>query len=394
MSSEEQGRVSAVVCLERVACASRYIAYAVLVSLFLLGQIEGTYTDLAVVTAVIALHHVFVHGVLWTRRYHLFRTRLNFFIYLVETSLIVFFTGGDESDLYLLYFFVLLGYSVYSARYRTILLASGACSLGYAIVIVAEWVLSGLAVVPGIIAGRFMFILIGGWLVATIGHLLRNAEEASQNRALDLASCEVALATILETTVNAIFVYDNNGFISKVNNRACDFLGLPREHIVGRRLRTFLRDSAALEDRLTQAGANDAERVFVDAERRERSAELHVRSFVRGGQPFYIGIARDITEQKGLQEAARQASEDLARANRELRRVSTMRADLVRANAQRISSPLTAILGYLDMLLGEELGELLPEQRKALQTCRRSTTRVFALVDEIFAAHAADLKQQ
>ena len=69
MSSEEQGRVSAVVRLERVAYATRYVAYAVLVSLFLLGQIEGAYTDLAVVTAVIVLHHVFVHGVLWTRRY-------------------------------------------------------------------------------------------------------------------------------------------------------------------------------------------------------------------------------------------------------------------------------------------------------------------------------------
>ena len=394
MSSEEQGRLSAVVRLERVAYATRYVAYAVLVSLFLLGQLEGAYTDLAVVTAVIVLHHVFVHGVLWTRRYHLFRTRLNFFIYLVETSLIVFFTGGDESELYLLYLFILLGYSVYSGRYRTILFAAGACCLAYAAVIVAEWVLSGLAVAPGVIVGRFMFILVSGWFVATIGHLLRAAEEASRTRALELASSEATLATILESTAHAIFVYDKNGFITKVNNQACDFLGLPREHIVGRRLRTFLRDGAALEDRLTQAGAKDGERVFVDTDRREKSAELHVRSFVRGGQPFYVGIARDITEQKGLQEAARQANEDLARANRELRRVSKIRADLVRANAQRIRSPLTAILGYLDMLLGEELGELLPEQRKALQTCRRSTTRVFALVDETFAAHAAHPEKQ
>jgi len=393
MSSGEQGRMSAVVRLERVAYATRYVAYAVLVAVFLLGQFEGSYTDLAVVTAVIVLHHVFVHGVLWTRRYHLFRTHFNFAIYLLETSLIVFFTGGDQSELYLLYLFVLLGYSVYSSRYTTILLTSGACCLAYAAVIVAEWVLSGLAVAPGVIVGRFLFILVSGWFIASIDHLLRRAEKVSRDRALDLASSKATLATILETTAEAIFVYDKNEFITEVNNQACDFLGLPRERIVGRRLRTFLRDGAALEDRLTLADVKDGERVFVDMDRHEKSAELHVRSFVRGGQPFYVGIARDITEQKGLQQAARQTNEDLARTNRELRRARVMRADLVRANTQRIRSPLTAILGYLDMLLDEELGELLPEQRKALQTCRRSTNRVFALVDEAFAAHAADPQQ-
>ena len=52
--------------------------------------------------------------------------------------------------------------------------------------------------------------------------------------------------------------------------------------------------------------------------------------------------------------------------------------------SQKLRSPLTAILGYMDLLLDEELGELLPEQRKSLQTCRRSTLRIFKLLDESF----------
>jgi len=368
------------------------------VSLFLLGQIKGSYRDLAFVTAVIVLHHVFVHSVLWTRRYHLFRTPLNLIIYLVETSLIVFFTGGDQSELYLLYLFIVLGYSVYSRRYATILLTTGLCCLCYGGVLAAEGVLSGLAVSPGIIVGRFLFILVSGWLVATIDHLLRRAEGASRSRALDLASSEATLATILDSTADAIFVYDRNEFITEVNNQACDLLRLPRERIVARRLRSFVRDGATA-GRLTQDDPTEAyhgELAFIDADRQVKSVELRIRSFTRGGQPCFVAIARDITEHKRLQEAARLANEDLARANRDLQRLSDMRAELVRASAQRVRSPLTAILGYLDMLLDEELGEgsqgggLLPEQRKALQTCRRSALRVFQLIDEASAAHAAD----
>ena len=103
---------------------------------------------------------------------------------------------------------------------------------------------------------------------------------------------------------------------------------------------------------------------------------------MRNQQRFFVVVAHDITERKHLQEATHLANVNLERLNRELQQVNNLKTGLLTAVSQRLRSPLTAILGYLDMLLNDELGPLPPEQRKILQNARRTTLRVFALIDE------------
>ena len=99
-----------------------------------------------------------------------------------------------------------------------------------------------------------------------------------------------------------------------------------------------------------------------------------------------MALLHDVTEQKQLQEATRVANVELEKINRELQRVEALRNEFHSTISQRLRSPLSAILGYTDLLIGEELGELNASQRKAIQTCRRSVMRVFNLVDEAFEA--------
>ena len=75
--------------IERVALAARYVIFATMLVLFVLGQIPGNVHDVTVIAVVVVLHCLFAHWVLWTHRYGLLVTHFNFFLYLIELSIIV-----------------------------------------------------------------------------------------------------------------------------------------------------------------------------------------------------------------------------------------------------------------------------------------------------------------
>lgn len=381
----DDARDEVVVRLERAALWARYLAYAVLAGLFVAwGERDGSYRDLAIVTVVVGVHNAFVHIVLWTRRYRLFRTVLNFLVYLTETSLIVSFTGADESDLFVLYLLLIIGYSAYSQGYSVQVLVTLACVAAYALVLIVEWRLIGIVEKEIVLIARFASICLCGWLVATVSVVLVQLDATLWSRVRALASSEATMRTLLEGTSGPIFVYDREGVLIEVNKRACRLLGLQREQFIGRKLSSLMeRDEPPEAYR-----ASHGEHVFLDATGRTRILEYDIRPFIRDDQPAFAMVTRDVTEERELEAAARAASMNLARQNRDLQKAIALRSDLVRATTSRLRSPLTALIGYMDALLSEEAGELTPEQRDTLKSCREGTLRIFRLVDE--AAEAVE----
>jgi len=385
----EDTRLMTVVRLERLALAGRYAAYAIFMSLYLLGQIEGSSRAALLITIVLALHHAFTHSVFWRRRYDLFCTPVNFCVHLATATFAVYCTGAEESEMFVLYFFLLIGYGAYSRRYKMILYASVACCFVYGLVILIESFQHGINLLWPTILSRALSILACGWLVAATSELLRHIEDSAHARAQALASSEDTLRAILDNTADPIFVYDENELITEVNNKACEFLGMSRSRILGLRFRTFLFDEGGLADRLLQLharGEHHGEEIFIDTDGRERTVEFHARSFTHGPGRLFVVVAHDVTEQKNLQEATLTANRNLEYLNRELRQVNELKTALLQTVSQKMRSPLTAALGYVEMLINEDLGEIAPDQRHALQTCRRSILRVFHLVDESFEA--------
>lgn len=392
-ATPEDTRLTIVIRLERLALVARYIALFALVVLFLLGWAEGRSRDAAIVTVVVFLQNAFVHGVLLSRRYWLFQTPMNFLVHLLSTTLVVYFTGRESSDLYVLYLLLLIGYTAYSRRYGMILLVSFLFCFSYVAMVVIEWSLHGLSVPLGIIAVKVLSIAICGWLVASTSELLRIAEKASLTRERALASSESTLRTILDSTADPIFVYGEDELIREANNKACEFLKLQRKQVIGRTFRSFLFDDGSLDEKMaaiSSRGEYHGEEIFIASDGRERTVGFSVRSFHLAADRLFVVVAHDITEQKNLHEATLLANENLARLNRELQIVNELKTGLLATVAQEIRSPLTATLGYVDMLLDDELGELDPEQRKALLSCKRSALRIFHLVDDAVDIHARE----
>lgn len=75
--------------------------------------------------------------------------------------------------------------------------------------------------------------------------------------------------------------------------------------------------------------------------------------------------------------------EELQRSNRALLESEKIRTDFYRNLSHELSTPLTPAVGYLNMLLNEDLGELTPLQRKAIESIGRGVNKVRAMVENL-----------
>lgn len=381
----DESRLTLVIGVERMALIMRYLLYLMLASLYFVGQLPGSWLSLAIITAAILLHNVFTHWVLWRRRYKLLFSKWNFLIYLAEVSLVVAFTGADRSEAYVLFFFLIIGFSAYSQRFSTIVSVAVLCSILYAGIMALEGATHGTNAPPGAMVVKVLGIFVCGWLVASLSRLLHRVEANALLRSTALAASEATLRTILDTTAEPILVYDEREFIVDANTSACRFLATPREVLLGTRIRVYLFDDGTLPQRwasLRARGEYQGELIMVDAEGGEHTVDLKARSFVREHQRYFVCVARDITEQKDYQEVTRLANENLERLNRELRQLNDLKAGFLGSTAQKLRGPLAPLLGYLDLLINEELGDITEEQRRALHTCRRSALRLLRLAED------------
>lgn len=109
---------------------------------------------------------------------------------------------------------------------------------------------------------------------------------------------------------------------------------------------------------------------YIEKKREKRPADF--------GNPILLA-------EKGQQIAARlQAKiEELEDTNRRLIESEKVRADFYRNLSHELSTPLTPAIGYITMLLREELGPLNEVQRRSLQSIERSFNSVRAVIENL-----------
>lgn len=382
-----QQREAIAVRLEWFFLLVRYAAYAMLLGAYAIGTISAYTPNLFFVTLGALAHNLFVHFIFYTRRHHLFLSPINFFVHLTKISLLTGLTGGSESPFAVLYFLVIFGYALYSSTGRQVWGVVLSTSAAFAATLLAVWSINGINMDYPVLIYFFAFG-VSGHFVSQIAEVIGTAEENAQERAQSLLTSEATLRAILDTTPLPILVCEDSELIVDANERACVFLQMPREKLLGRRLHAFLFDDGTLPQKLATLRAKGAWRgevlMLSPSSGEEHDVDMVIRSFMREGRRFHVAMLIDITEQKNFQEAQRNATQRLERLNQELREVNQLRAEFYTNVAQRIRSPLTAIAGYADLLLDESLGPLTAAQRGALKNTRDCSRRVFEELDSAF----------
>ena len=379
------------VTVERTALFIRYVVFCILAPLFWLDHFSGERFDFYAITAMVVAHNTFVHIVLWSRKYQLFFTRTNFFIYLLQISAIIALTGGESSDAYILYHLLIIGFSAYDRRFRMVFRATMVCLISYIVVILIESVRNGITLPLGVVVVRLMSTLLVGWMIAALSERLRRAEVTAAERTAQIVSSEATLRAILNNAGDPIIVFDDNEYIVEVNNRAAEFLGVTRTQLIGQRLRMYLFDDGTLPHKVAELrarGQAHTQEIVLRGSGEERIVDFIARSFIRNDARFFVVLLRDLTELKHIEETTQLVTARLEKLNNDLLQLDGHKEEFMRAISAGIRTPLAAVAGYVDMLLGEELGELNPDQNKALQTCRRGLVRVFRLIDHTIDAYS------
>ncbi len=76
------------------------------------------------------------------------------------------------------------------------------------------------------------------------------------------------------------------------------------------------------------------------------------------------------------------ATRELRESNRKLRQLDASKDEFISMASHQLRTPLTSIKGYISMLLDEDLGEIKPEQRKALEEAFDSSQRMVYLIGD------------
>lgn len=397
MTIVAESRTALVVSVERVALVARYGLYSVVAMLFLRYE-EGRPTDIAALIAIALIHNIYVHVILRTRRYRLFYGWLNFAVYYVETLLIIWLAGPDESDAYVLCCALLIGYNAYTRSLRGTMAVAILCCVSYLALVLVDWQIGSADMSVGTLLIRLLTIFVCGCLVSAVGERFRQMQETVLAQMRALAASETTLRSFLDSAADFIVVYDDHHTVVDANRRVCEFLGLTREKVIGEPLSSIIFDDGTLQDRMMLTPEQDElhdEAILVSPSGQERAVDVLVRPSRRSGNDIqlYVAVARDVTETRELQQATQLANVQLQQLYGELRKIDQIKTGLLGNVAQSMRSPLSAVLGYIEMLIAAELGETTPEQRGALLNCRGIIERVFRSMDELLDLEHLDTRR-
>ncbi len=131
-----------------------------------------------------------------------------------------------------------------------------------------------------------------------------------------LRSSEMLFHSVWENSVDGMRLTDENGNIVAVNDAFCKLVGMQREELEGKPFTVIFADSEQPEQMLEEFRQRFRDRVV--EHQRERRLTLRngnivtledTSSFVelRGQPPLLLGLFRDVTAQKRLEEQLRQS---------------------------------------------------------------------------------------
>ncbi len=215
------------------------------------------------------------------------------------------------------------------------------------------------------------------------------------------------MQSAVDRASEAIFWTDASGRFRYVNDAACRGLGYSREELL--RLGVQDVDPEFPAERWPEHWRELALRGSLEFETRHRRkdgsmfpVEVTANYFEFEGQAYNFAFARDITRRKEserlLQDSNQRLSEALSRemqalvelqetvqqlhaASREAQVANQAKSEFLANMSHEIRTPMTAILGYCEQLLDEDLSET--ERREALETVRRNGHHLLSIINDI-----------
>ncbi|GEP33764.1 hypothetical protein NSZ01_15320 [Nocardioides szechwanensis] len=214
------------------------------------------------------------------------------------------------------------------------------------------------------------------------------------------------LSAIVESSNDAIISESLDGTIVSWNSGAERLFGYAAAEVAGQHIH-ILAHSHATEEEITDLYRRVALGELVqglETVRRHKDGSLVDVSLTlspvyddTGSMSGFSAILRDDSARKKAERALKRQADLLvsrlakeAEASERLRELDRIKDDLVATVSHELRTPLTSILGYGELLTGEEAGALTAQQRQWAEAIDRNGDRLLALVDNLLTVSTID----
>ncbi len=225
-------------------------------------------------------------------------------------------------------------------------------------------------------------------------------ENAETNKAMPPA---VNLGPVLDAMLESMIVIDGKGIISQANKATTTMFGYSRYELVGANIRMLMSgaDKARHDKYLKRYEKTREKRIIgigreVVGARKDGStfpADIAVGEIKTGDQVQYVGLVRDLSEQRRTEEEALKQREEMVNVSR----LSTM-GEMAAAMAHELNQPLTAIANFAaasERLLEADAEGNLTIIREALQDIQEQAHRAGEVIRRTRTfTHSGDTEKQ
>ncbi|MEV6923117.1 ATP-binding protein [Dactylosporangium sp. NPDC051485] len=203
------------------------------------------------------------------------------------------------------------------------------------------------------------------------------------------------LQRVLDSCVEAFVAMDEGGMITAWNAAAEKVFGLSKEEAVGRRLADTI-----IPPQYRDAHHLGVGRFLTTGERRVLDNRFEITAWHANGYAFPVELAvwavqdpmtgwsfnafvHDITDRKRTEDALRHAYEHEREAVSRLRELDLAKSDFVATVSHEFRTPLTNVIGHLEVLTSGDAGPLTPAQSRMLGVIGRNSDRLRALIEDM-----------
>ena len=228
-------------------------------------------------------------------------------------------------------------------------------------------------------------------MTSELGETHRKLEDRIALINRDLENQKSKLESVLRSMPDCVFAADRD-FRITMFNRACEeFTGILAADATGRFCcDVFPTDACAGQSRLRESIDDHA--VGACWEMYVTDKNGHDISIMACGAPLrdagenitgYVEILHDVTELKKVTDKLRGSNIELELANKELKKLDSLKTDFLNIASHELRTPLTSIRGFAEFVADEMLGELNEKQKNALSKVVSNSDRLIRLINSM-----------
>jgi len=204
-------------------------------------------------------------------------------------------------------------------------------------------------------------------------------------RTAELSANETYVQAVVNHSAEAIITLNAQGCIETFNPQAQAIFGYTEDEMMGKAISTLIpQNSTPLNNRLD--GVDHFVETLIDkprdlvGQRKNGGAfpvKLNVSRMELDGETKFIGILRDITERKTIEDALRDAKNSAEEANH-------AKSEFLSSMSHELRTPLNAIIGFSDSLMHGTFGPMNnPDHEEYIGHIKTSGQHLLELINDV-----------